>query len=153
MVIFNFFQDVFLFRSFFLLGSRKHSYVLIPKFHKNIKFLLKTQFKTAPKQFFKVVAHEQLRSSIACLLRGSSIVSFFRRPDFSQEEKKMSEEKCSMFLLLGPPAPPIPGSKQAHNSNNNKNTIKKKHCLNQMIEKSQPWSCGKKGQLLSRGSL
>jgi hypothetical protein len=101
MVIFNFFQDVFLFRSFFLLGSRKHSYVLIHKFHKNIKFLLKTQFKTAPKQFFKVVAHEQLRSSIACLLRGSSIVSFFRRPDFSQEEKKCPKKnvQCSFFWV------------------------------------------------------
>ena len=43
----------------------------------NIGCLIKTPKKTAPKQFFKGVAHEQHWSSIVCLLWWSSIASSF----------------------------------------------------------------------------
>ena len=56
--------------------------------------LAKPRWKTWPKQFFKGVAHEQLRSSRGCLLVGSSIVSsfflFFRREESQDHDFKDS---------------------------------------------------------------
>ena len=49
----------------------------MPNFLQVSNYSLKPNFLvSAPKQFFKGVAHEQLRSPTVCLLVGSSIVSY-----------------------------------------------------------------------------
>ena len=64
----------------------------------NIGYLIKTPKKTAPKQFFKGVAHEQHWSSIVCLLWWSSIVSGFFWSVFFP--KSFSHFLCYSFCLL-----------------------------------------------------